>query len=128
VVSPYQFISADANQDGRITSADALAILKMAVKRSDAPAREWIFVDEKQDFWNESINTFTTTRTAVPKPSDLDIFVDTATRTEVNLVAMLKGDVNGSWSVPAASTVLPESYFTTLVAANPAIMNIAQFG
>jgi hypothetical protein len=126
--SPYQFISADVNGSGSVTSADALAILKMAVNRADAPAREWIFVDEKRDFWNETTSTFTTTNKAVPTPQQLDIVVNPATRSEVNLVAMLKGDVNGSWSVPAASTVLPESYFTSLVAANPTIMNIAQFG
>jgi subtilisin family serine protease len=128
VVSPYQFISADVNEDGRITSADALAILKMAVKRSDAPAREWIFVDEKKDFWNEATSTFTTTRTSVPKPADLAMTVDTATRTEVNLVAMLKGDVNGSWAAPAGSVFLPDSYFEALASANPNTINIAQFG
>jgi hypothetical protein len=103
VVSPYQFISADVNEDGRITSADALAILKMAVKRSDAPEREWIFIDEQQDFWNEATNTFTTTRTSVPKPAEFAVTVDAATRAGLNLVAMLKGDVNGSWAPPSGT-------------------------
>jgi hypothetical protein len=116
------------NEDGRITSADALAILKMAVKRSDAPAREWIFIDEKKDFWNEASSTFTTTRTSVPKPADLAMTVDTATRTEVNLVGMLKGDVNGIWTAPSGSTLLPESYFTNLALTNQTAINIAQFG
>jgi hypothetical protein len=127
-VSPYQFISADVNGSGTVTSSDALAILKMAVKRSDAPAREWIFVDEMKDMWNEQTKTFTTTRNAVPTPQQLDLVLDPALRPEANLVAMLKGDVNGSWSPPAGSTLLPDSYFEALVAANPTVMDLAQFG
>jgi hypothetical protein len=98
------------------------------VKRSDAPAREWIFVDEMKDFWNESSNTFTTTRTSVPKPADLAITVDPAVRGEVNLVGMLKGDVNGSWSAPPGSSALPDSYFAALGVANPSLLIPQQFG
>ncbi len=39
-LSPYQLIAADVNADGKLTSADVLTFLKMADKRSDAPARE----------------------------------------------------------------------------------------
>ena len=126
--TPYQLISADVTKDGKVTSADALAILKMAVKRSDAPAREWIFVDEKYDFWNEATGRFTTTNASLPKPADLAITVDPAVRSEVNLVALLKGDVNGSWTAPAQSTFLPDSYFQALASANQTAIHIAQFG
>jgi hypothetical protein len=127
-VSPYQFIAADVNEDGKVTSADALAILKMAVKRSDAPAREWIFVDEMKDFWNETSNTFTTTRTTVPTPTDLAITLDPATRSEANLVAMLKGDVNGSWLPDSFAAILASSYVDTLVANNRNTIGAQQFG
>ncbi|MEN9761507.1 MAG: hypothetical protein RI906_1333, partial [Pseudomonadota bacterium] len=130
-VSPYQFLSADVTGDGKVSSADALGILKMAVKRSDAPAREWLFVQEGQDFWNEAANSgkgaFTTTRTAVgggKLPTD----IEWTGAQDVNLVGMLKGDVNGSWQAPTGSQVLPDSYFHNLVAANPLTMNLAQFG
>jgi hypothetical protein len=46
---------------------------------------------------------------------------------DVNLVAMLKGDVNGSWQAPTGSQVLSDSYFQNLVAVNPLTMNLAQF-
>ncbi len=60
VVSPYQFMAADViGTDGRVTSADVLAILKMAVKLPTAPAKEWMFVEESRDFWNETTGQFT---------------------------------------------------------------------
>ena len=116
-VSPYQFIAADANQDGRVTSADALAILKMAVKRSDAPAREWLFVNESQDFWNETTSSFTTTKS--PVLWDKVLQVSSPLTTQQNVVAVLKGDVNGSWTAPTGSQdldITTPSYFTDLAA------------
>ena len=71
-----------------MTSADALAILKMAVKRTDAPAREWLFVNENQDFWNE-----TTSSSVV---WDKVLQVNSPLTTQQNVVAVLKGDVNRS--------------------------------
>ena len=116
-VSPYQFIAADANQDGKVTSADALAILKMAVKRTDAPAREWLFVNENQDFWNETTNSFTTTKASVLWDKVLQ--VNSPLTTQQNVVAVLKGDVNGSWTAPTGSQdldITTPSYFTELAA------------
>jgi Ca2+-binding RTX toxin-like protein len=117
VVSPYQFIAADANQDGKITSADALAILKMAVKRTDAPAREWLFVNENQDFWNETTSSFTTTRSSVLWEKPLQ--VSSPLTTQQNVVAVLKGDVNGSWTAPSGAQdldITTPTYFTELAA------------
>jgi hypothetical protein len=116
--SPYQLIAADVNQDGKVTSADALAILKMAVKRSDALPREWLFVNESQDFWDEAANNgqggYTVNRTNVTWNKDLQATV--TQDTTLNLLAVLKGDVNGSWSGATGSKSLPNSYFTDLVA------------
>ena len=114
-VTPSQFIAADANQDGKVTSADALAILKMAVKRTDAPAREWLFVNENQDFWNETTSSFTTTRSSVVWDKALQ--VNSPLTTQQNVVAVLKGDVNGSWTAPVGSQdldIISPSYFTDL--------------
>ena len=117
-ISPYQLIAADVNQDGKVTSADALAILKMAVKRSDAPAREWLFVSESQDFWDETANGgqggLTISRTNVAWTKELQTSV--SQDTTLNLLAVLKGDVNGSWVGAAKGTqTLPNSYFSDLV-------------
>jgi hypothetical protein len=131
-VSPYQFLSADVTGDSKVTSADALAILKMAVRRIDAPAREWLFVNEGQDFWNETASSgkgaYTTSRTSVPKAGVLPTDIGWTGDQDVNLVALFKGDVNGSWTAPTGSQVLPDTYFSNLVAANPLTMNITQFG
>jgi hypothetical protein len=117
-ISPYQLIAADVTQDGKVTSADALAILKMAVKRNDAPLREWFFVNESQDFWDEAANGgqggLTISRTNVAWNKDVQATV--TKDTTVNLLAVLKGDVNGSWADPSSSKQsLPNSYFTDLV-------------
>jgi hypothetical protein len=110
-------IAADVNQDGKVTSADALAILKMAVKRTDAPTREWLFVSESQDFWDETANGgqggLTISRTNVTWNKDLQATV--TQDTTVNLLAVLKGDVNGSWTGATGSQSLPNPYFSDLV-------------
>ncbi len=136
-VSPYQFLAADVNGDGRVSSADALAILKMAVKRTDAPAREWLFVPETRDFWDEGAlggkGAFTTARESVKDASGTDsgmlpVDINWEAGEDVNLVAVLKGDVDGSWVAPAGSQALPDSYFHALAQANPLAVQIAQFG
>jgi hypothetical protein len=108
-----------------------LAILKMAVKRSDAPARDWLFVNEAHDFWNETAangGAFTTTRSAVPKDAVMPRSVEITDGSPLNLVAVLKGDVNGNWAAPTGSTALPDSYFQALVGNSPLTMNLAQYG
>lgn len=100
----------------------------MVVGRSDAPKAEWILLDEKMDLWNESANSFTTSRSSVVKPRDYQPVIDIKSDTQMNLVAMVRGDVDGSWTAPAASTLLPENYFTNLAVTNPNTINIAQFG
>ncbi|MEN9761857.1 MAG: hypothetical protein RI906_1683, partial [Pseudomonadota bacterium] len=130
-VSPYQFLAADVNGDGRVSAADASAILKMAVKRTDAPAREWLFVNESHDFWNESVpdgGAFITTRSAVPKDAVMPRAVEITDGVPLNLVAVLKGDVNGSLQATAGSSALPDTYFQDLASANPLSMHISQFG
>jgi hypothetical protein len=103
-VSPYQIMAADVNNSGTVTATDALLILRMAVKLPTAPAQEWFFVEEKRDLWNEAANNgqgaFSLTRTSASW--DRTITAD-PTGGPVNLVAVLKGDVNGSWTAPPGS-------------------------
>jgi subtilisin-like proprotein convertase family protein len=120
LLSPYQIMAADVvGTDGRITSADALGILRMAVKLPTAPAAEWLFVEETRDFWNEAANNgqgaFTLTRTAALW--DKAIATTLQDNGEVNLVGVLKGDVNGTWAAPAGSQdldVIDPLYFQSL--------------
>ena len=117
-VSPYQIMAADVNASGSVTSADALAILRMAVRLTTALPQEWFFVEETRDFWNEAANNgqgaFSLTRTSATW--DRTITADPANGA-VNLVGVLKGDVNGSWVAPAGSIDLDNldaTYFQRL--------------
>jgi hypothetical protein len=113
-ISPYQIMAADVNGSGTVTSADALAILRMAVKLSTALPQEWLFVEEKRDFWDEGTQKFTLSRTNATW--DRNIVLD-PTNGVVNLVSVLKGDVNGSWVAPAGSIDLDNldaTYFQRL--------------
>ena len=98
-VSPYQFMAADANQDGKVSAADALAILRMAVKLPTAVPQEWFFVEETRDLWNESTGQSALTRTNAA----WDRSISSTAPGEVNLVGVLKGDVNGSWIPPTGA-------------------------
>ncbi len=88
-VSSYQFLAADVNHDGQVKAADALNILKMAVKLSTAPEKEWLFVPE-------SVGSETMSRTSVHWP-DSTIPVTLDVDQELHLIGIVKGDVNGSW-------------------------------
>jgi hypothetical protein len=88
-VSPYQYLAADVNHDGQIKAADALNILKMAVKLSAAPAKEWLFVPD-------SVGSESMTRTHVVWP-DNPVSVTLDIDQELHLIGIVKGDVNGSW-------------------------------
>jgi Dockerin type I domain len=100
-VSPYQMIAADVNGDGKVTSADALAILRMAVKSPAAPTQEWLFVSESKDLWDETAGASALTRTSATW--DKSLSANLQQDSQLNLVAVLKGDVNGSWAAPAGS-------------------------
>ena len=89
-VSPYQYLAADVNKDGQVKAADALNILKMAVKLSTAPEMEWLFVPESVG--NESMSRTHVVWPDNPIPVTLDMDLD------VNLIGIVKGDVDGSWA------------------------------
>ena len=89
VISPYQYLAADVNKDGQVKAADALNILKMAVKLDTAPANEWLFVPE-------SVGSESMTRNSVIWP-DNPTSVTLDHDLELNLIGIVKGDVDGSW-------------------------------
>ena len=75
-------------------------------------------MSESQDFWDEAANGgqggLTISRTNVAWNKDLQATV--SQETTLNLLAVLKGDVNGSWTGPSTGTQsLPNSYFSELV-------------
>jgi VCBS repeat-containing protein len=89
-VSPYQYLAADVNHDGSVKAADALNILKMAVKLDTAPAKEWLFVPD-------SVGSESMTRNHVVWPEN-PVSVTLDIDQELHLIGLVKGDVNGSWA------------------------------
>jgi Ca2+-binding RTX toxin-like protein len=116
-VSPYQFIAADVNQSGTVTSADALGILRMSVGFEGAPPSDWVFLAETIDFWNETANNgaggFNVNRRDIDW--DPSILVNVPPGATANMVGVLMGDVNGNWFGPESAPVMPRSHFDNLV-------------
>jgi len=93
-VSNCQYLAADVNRDGTVRASDALAILKMAVQHESAPEQEWIIV-------SDGIEEAGLDRKSVDwSAADIDLSI--TADTEVGLVGVLRGDVNGSWEAVVA--------------------------
>ncbi len=90
-VSPYQYLAADVNHDGKVSAADALNILKMSVKLPNAPVKEWLFVPD-------TVGSETMSRTLVTWP-DAVTSITLDHNQELHLIGIFKGDVNGSAQV-----------------------------
>ena len=106
-VSPYEILAADYNHDGKVTSADALAILKAAVQYSGSTAPSWQFISETAD-----LSQISRTNTVYTPP-----ITSVAGNFIQNMVGLIAGDVNGSWTPPAGSSYLETTnpnYFTQL--------------
>lgn len=104
-ISPFQFIAADMNGDGRVTAADALAILRTAVNEPGAKVPRWLFVNEKMMFLNENGTGSAVSAASVPSLSSFAESVSGITLTD--LVGVLVGDVNGSWHPLDGSVNIP---------------------
>ncbi len=150
-VSPYQWIAADLDGDGCVDRADAQAILRVALGGSDDNIG-WRFVAEGEDLWLEnqtSDGRFVSLTEALSRsdPPTFHLTVDghidwfgreeSAVQSDVfeqaNLIAVLRGDVDGSWiearpAEPWDVQILPRAYFDTLLLAHPSTLHPAQFG
>jgi hypothetical protein len=107
-LSPYQALAADVDGNGAVSLADALGVLRHAVGAAAAPAPGWVFVDEAD--------------AGMPARATLNPGVVPATLAgvtpvdgHIGLVGVLRGDVDGSWAVPAGTPRLADGYFTELV-------------
>jgi hypothetical protein len=95
------------NQDGRVTSADALAILKVAVGLSDALAPSWTLVEDSQALWSthsDKSKVFDSSQSYALSYPD---------QTQVNFAAILVGDVNASWKPQEGTETLSHDHFST---------------
>lgn len=117
-ISAYQYLAADVNQDGRVSAADALSVLKMAVNLAGAPEREWLFINEQADFWDETANSGSGGYLIGRSSVDWSIVENSVSLAnsagQVNQVAVLKGDVNASWETGSLNSTLADGYFEAL--------------
>lgn len=96
--TPFQYWAADVNEDGRVTAADALEILRMAVRAPQARPLQWLFIPDSQA---EGVVSAGISRSSVPVPQAI------ASGQEV--VALLRGDVLGTWSPPQDAILRSEA-------------------
>lgn len=86
----FDYIAADFNQDGKVSSSDALAILQQAVGLSSGSEPEWVFVDSNGDYVSiDQSNVDYNEGVTVP------LFSGAAS---ISLTGILIGDVNDSYS------------------------------
>jgi hypothetical protein len=88
-VPAFQFVAADCNLDGIVTVEDAKAVLIQAVITNEDFAAGWLFFSEREDYLHSS-------RINVPSMERIDSIADVIT--SVQLVSVLLGDVDGSWT------------------------------
>jgi len=88
-VHASQYLAADVNHDGNVQTDDAVNILKMAIGLADAPATAWQILPE-------SIETQHMSNSDVIWPTDPQVQV--TQNTEINMIGIITGDVNGSWT------------------------------
>jgi hypothetical protein len=129
-LSPYQVIAADINRDGKVTTDDALGILKIAVGATESPAPVWRFAAESETLWNAGTGSVYTRQSV--STSDGPASAKSGQEKPINLVGVLTGDVDGSWRPGSAEALpaggydqLPLEYFQSLGLTPEAL---AQFG
>ena len=88
--SAFDYISADFNRDGKVTSSDALDILKYAVGLEVERDAEWVFISNAEDLSAVSKN--------IVKYNTNILIADITADVTIGLTGILIGDVNDSYS------------------------------
>lgn len=88
--SPYRYFAADLDQNGAVNLSDVLGLLKVYLTKPVAKGPEWVLVDPVAVAAKAA--EIDASHCAVPSLS-LDLSNDNT----VELVGILRGDVNGSW-------------------------------
>ena len=93
MTSPYQSRAADFDQNGMVSLADAIGVLRHSVGLPTDQVPKWIFFNEADgDLPKQPILS---PGTAIP------VRIDTSPSITTGLVGVLRGDVDGSWEPPA---------------------------
>ena len=93
--SPYKYIAADMDASGVLDLKDVLGILKFYLGKSPELGPTWAFVDPSHMTANAA--GFTPSHCAAAP-----VVVDLEQQSSLELVGVLRGDVNGSWAPTTA--------------------------
>jgi hypothetical protein len=98
-LSPYQVVAADFNRDGTVGLTDAIDVLKSVVGLT-APSPSWTFLDASKVPTNLTMDSYNsdTTKALGSAWMSPNMPLNLSTTTEVKLVGVLTGDVDGSWA------------------------------
>jgi hypothetical protein len=98
--SPYKYIAADFQGDGDVDLSDVLSLLKYYLKKPVDAAPSWVFVDSAQTVLvdDKLLPESSTTGLALSKSNaaPADIYVHLDSDTSVQLIGVLRGDIDGS--------------------------------
>jgi hypothetical protein len=88
--SPYNYVAADLDANGKVELGDVISLLKvfLGLQVQDTKAMEWVFVDAAD---GAIINLSKNNASAPPIEHDF------AADANVDLVGIIRGDVDGSW-------------------------------
>ncbi len=98
--SPYNYVAADLNANGKVELGDVISLLKvfLGLPVANTQAMEWVFVKESDS--PTDINGQSFDKEHATPPPIAHNFNESA---EVNIVGILRGDVDGSWIPPTAT-------------------------
>lgn len=98
-LSPYQVVAADFNRDGTVGLTDAIDVLK-AVVGLTAPSPTWTFMDARKVASNLTMDSYNNDKTKSLDNGWMspNMPLNLNTTTDVKLVGVLSGDVDGSWA------------------------------
>jgi hypothetical protein len=98
-LSPYQVVAADFNRDGTVGLTDAIDVLKAVVGLA-APSPTWTFTDASKVASNLTMDSYNNDKTKSLDSGWMspNMPLNLSTTTDVKLVGVLAGDVDGSWA------------------------------
>jgi hypothetical protein len=96
----YKYVAADFDGNGRVELSDVLGLLKYYLGKPVDAAPEWVFADAaalvNDHAASEQVGQPLSKAAAMPAPIEVDMLVPDV---QLTLVGVLRGDVDGSWSV-----------------------------
>jgi len=95
--SSYNYIAADFDANGTVNLTDVLSLLKYYLGKITTPAPAWVFVDAADVDSSGNIAALSTGNISKSATDPHVVDVDMSAVSTVDIVGVLRGDVDGSW-------------------------------